>query len=248
MKTGLRRCQCANCSRRVVQLDQAAEQRKYDEAMARQRAREEALNAAWAAKEAHEEASLVKITLRIGVFLDGTGNNPFNVEMGRKCGAHHPVSGQDMDGSCKPYMQDPDSSYGGEVTNVKRLYELYLKSIDPEKVIQHELAFDKVYVEGIGTTAGEQDSLLGAALGRGETGIEARVNHAFDLIKQRLRIFHSRNPNIQIQRLIFDVFGFSRGAAAARHFACLCLNRSDNALRETLNLPDSLFARGFSKV
>ena len=249
MKNGSGGCQCAICRSRSrgPRPDQAAEQRKYDEAMARQRAREEALNTAWEAREAREEASRVKITLRIGVFFDGTGNNPFNVEMGRKCGAHHPVSEQDMDGSCKPYMQDPDSSYGGEVTNVKRLYDLYLESTAQE-IIQKKLAFDKVYIEGIGTTAGEQDSLLGAALGRGDTGIEARVNLAFDLIKQRLRIFHSRNPNIQIQRLIFDVFGFSRGAAAARHFACLCLNRSDNALRETLNLPDSLFARGFSKV
>jgi len=215
--------------------------------MARQREREDALNTAWEAREAREEASRVKITLRIGVFFDGTGNNPFNVEMGRKCGAHHPVSEQDMDGSCKPYMQDPDSSYGGEVTNVKRLYDLYLESTAQE-ILQKKLAFDKVYIDGIGTSAGEKDSMLGMALGRGETGIEARVFQAFGRIKQRLRAFHGLYPNIQIGSLIFDVFGFSRGAAAARHFACLCLDRTNSALRETLDLPNDLFARGFSKV
>lgn len=228
--------------------DPAEEQRKYDEMMARQRALEDQCNAAWEAKEAREEATHVKITLRIGVFFDGSGNNPFNVEMGRKCGAHHPVPAEDMDGSCKPYMQDPDSSYGGEVTNVKRLHELYMESIDPEEIVQKKLAYDKVYIDGIGTSAGEQDSLLGMALGRGETGIEARVHLAFDLIKRRLRSFHNDYPDFQIQSLILDVFGFSRGAAAARHFACLCLNRTNSPLRETLALPNRLFTRDFSKV
>ncbi|MGW8465954.1 phospholipase effector Tle1 domain-containing protein [Pseudomonas sp. CLCA07] len=252
MKNDYGGCQCAICRKRKLRRgprpDQAAEQRKFDEAMARQRAREEALNAAWEDKEAREEASRVKITLRIGVFFDGTGNNPFNVEMGRKCGAHHPVSEQDMDGSCKPYMQDPDSSYGGEVTNVKRLHELYMESTGLQEIIQKNQAFDKVYIDGIGTSAGEQDSLLGMALGRGETGIEARVFLAFGRIKQRLRAVHGLYPNIQIGALIFDVFGFSRGAAAARHFACLCLSKINGPLRDTLDLPDSLFARDFSKV
>ncbi|MFD2883320.1 hypothetical protein ACFS4T_12705 [Pseudomonas lini] len=48
--------------------------------------------------------------------------------------------------------------------------------------------------------------------------------------------------------MTFDVFGFSRGAAAARHFACLCLSGTNSPLRETLYLPNSLFDRGFSKV
>lgn len=223
-------------------------QAQYDEMMARQRAREEHHSAEWEAKEKREEAALANVTLRIGVFFDGTGNNPFNVEMGRKCGAHHPVSTEDMDGSCKPYMQDPDGSYGGEVTNVKRLHDLYMASADQGKIIQQKQAFDKVYVEGIGTTAGGQDSLLGMAFGRGETGIEARVFDAFGQIKRRLRNFHQVFPDIQISSLTFDVFGFSRGAAAARHFACLCLSGTNSPLRETLYLPNSLFARGFSKV
>ncbi|WP_349746738.1 DUF2235 domain-containing protein [Pseudomonas frederiksbergensis] len=244
---------CAVCRERA-QAERARRpvhrpnQAQYDEMMARQRAREEHHNAEWEAKEIREEAALANVTLRIGVFFDGTGNNPFNVEMGRKCGAHHPVSTEDMDGSCKPYMQDPDDSYGGEVTNVARLHDLYMTSTDRGKIIQQKKAFDKVYVEGIGTTAGGQDSLLGMAWGRGETGIEARVFDAFGQIKRRLRNFHQVFPDIQISSLTFDVFGFSRGAAAARHFACLCLSGTNSPLRETLYLPNSLFARGFSKV
>ncbi|RKS27563.1 putative alpha/beta hydrolase family protein DUF2235 [Pseudomonas sp. WPR_5_2] len=238
----------ARARQRVQQPSAAELQRRHGEMMARQRAREEQLIAEREAREQREEAALVKVTLRIGVFFDGTGNNPFNVEMGRKCGAHHPVSTQDMESSCKPYMRDPESSYGGEVSNVKRLYDLYTQSYDAERIIQQKRAFDKVYVEGIGTSAGAQDSLLGMAMGRGETGVEARVHYAFGQVKSRLHNFLDRFPNIQISALIFDIFGFSRGAAAARHFACLCLNRTDSSLRETLSLPDRLFARTFSKV
>ncbi|MFC6690932.1 hypothetical protein ACFQD2_07655 [Pseudomonas lini] len=49
--------------------DPAEEQRKYDEMMARQRTQAEQLNEVWEAKEAREEAAIVKVTLRIGVFL-----------------------------------------------------------------------------------------------------------------------------------------------------------------------------------
>ncbi|MDR6607817.1 phospholipase effector Tle1 domain-containing protein [Pseudomonas synxantha] len=246
---------CAVCrdqakarARQPKHWDAAEEQRKYAEMLARQRAREEQANQAWEEKKAREEAARVKVTLRIGVFFDGTGNNPFNVEMGRKCGAHHPVSEDDLDGSCKPYMRDPESSYGGEVTNVKRLHDLYREDKNVELITSNKIVFDKVYVEGIGTTAGEPDRLLGAAFGRGETGIEVRVYGAFAQVKRRLRNFHERFPDMQIQSLIFDVFGFSRGAAAARHFAYLCMVGINSPLEDTLYLPDRLFARGFSKV
>ncbi|MFD2883321.1 hypothetical protein ACFS4T_12710 [Pseudomonas lini] len=49
--------------------DPAEEQRKYDEMMARQRTQAEQLNEVWEAKEAREEAAIVKVTLRIGVFF-----------------------------------------------------------------------------------------------------------------------------------------------------------------------------------
>ncbi|EXF96447.1 hypothetical protein HK44_015990 [Pseudomonas fluorescens HK44] len=249
-------CNCAACRDRAVKklARQTAErnrktaERNREQAPDSERAQEEQYNDAWEAKQAREEAARIKITLRIGVFFDGTGNNPFNVEMGQRCGAHYPVSSEDMDSNCKPYMKDPNSSYGSDVTNIKRLHDLYSETRSVSDIQKQKLAFEKVYVEGIGTTAGEKDSLLGSAFGRGETGIEARVFQAFSEIKRRLGDFHKVNPDIQIQSLIFDVFGFSRGAAAARHFAYLCMARTGSPLRETLSLPERLFARGFSKV
>src|SRR5690606_30433241 len=85
----------------------------------------------WAEYEKHGKQPApapekIQVALRIGVFFDGTGNNASNSAMGLLCGAQHPVEPQDVDASCKPYMADPDSSYGNDVTNIKKLMELYL--------------------------------------------------------------------------------------------------------------------------
>ncbi len=78
-----------------------------------------------------------------------------------------------------------------------------------------------LYIEGIGTTTGEADSLLGMAMGRGETGVVQCVQRAFTDIGGLLNRFRGDNPDCEIVSLTFDAFGFSRGAAAARHFANL---------------------------
>ena len=54
----------------------------------------------------------VKLALRIGMFFDGTLNNATNAALGLACGAHHPIAVEDLDSNCKPYMAEPDSSYG----------------------------------------------------------------------------------------------------------------------------------------
>ncbi|MEB0182984.1 DUF2235 domain-containing protein, partial [Pseudomonas sp. CCC3.2] len=94
-----------------------------------------------------------------------TCNNASNTAMGIMCGAHHPIQPQDLDASCKPYMADPDSSYGNDLSNVAKLHDLYQA---PEALEQGELweqssyAYRKIYVNGIGTVVGEKDSKLGS--------------------------------------------------------------------------------------
>lgn len=178
----------------------------------------------WAEYEKHGKepappAEKVKIALRVGLFFDGTGNNASNSTLGVVCGAHHPVRQEDLDASCKPYMSDPGSSYGNDVSNVKRLSELYLAppSLDGEG--QQKRASRVLYIDGIGTTAGEKDSLIGSGTGRGDTGVEGRVQQAFGRIKTLIKRLLEENPDCEINSLTFDAFGFSRGAAAARHFA-----------------------------
>ncbi|AZD60364.1 Secreted protein Hcp [Pseudomonas chlororaphis subsp. aurantiaca] len=171
------------------------------------------------AKEPAPPPEKVQVTLRIGVFFDGTGNNASNSAMGQICGAQHAIEAKDIDGSCKPYMRDPESSYGNDVSNVKRLSDLYYSNQTPEGEGLQKRAFHSIYIEGIGTRAGEKDSLITSGTGRGETGVLGCVQRAFLEIKEYISGIHEENSEAEITSLIFDTFGFSRGAAAARHFA-----------------------------
>ncbi len=116
-------------------------------------------------------------------------------------------------------MRDPESSYGNDVSNVKRLSDLYYSTQKPEGEGLQKRAFHSIYIEGIGTQTGEKDSLITSGTGRGGTGVLGCVQKAFIEIKQRIGLFFEQNPDSEISSLAFDAFGFSRGAAAARHFA-----------------------------
>lgn len=159
------------------------------------------------------------VALRIGVFFDGTLNNAGNAASGLLCGAHHPIRPEDVDASCKPYMADPEGSYGNDVSNVFRLYELYPANKDVKEEGSATLALRSLYVDGIGTQSGSQDSFGNAATGRGETGVASKVQNAFSRLKVLIKQVVDQNPGSEITSLTFDTFGFSRGAAAARHFA-----------------------------
>ncbi|MFC5694683.1 T6SS phospholipase effector Tle1-like catalytic domain-containing protein [Pseudomonas sp. GCM10022186] len=164
------------------------------------------------------EAKL-RIALRIGVFFDGTYNNATNAAQGLLCGAQHAITEDDLDASCKPYMRDPESSYGNDVTNIKLLHDLYPNTPTLRSHNDVSQAHRRIYIEGIGTRAGEADSLFGAGTGRGATGVEGKVRQAFEDIRSTCYDFIDENPDYEIESLTLDIFGFSRGAAAARHFA-----------------------------
>lgn len=143
------------------------------------------------------------LAVRIGVFFDGTANNQHNAELGatRRAAGQFVVSG---------------SSYSNDVSNIARLQRLY----------RHELAADKqgcasfsVYIEGVGTTCGKFDAPAGLILGRGRTGLLAKVQKALVEVRNALVAVQKANPGRPLRKLGIDLFGFSRGAAAARHFA-----------------------------
>ncbi|AIC19627.1 hypothetical protein EY04_12180 [Pseudomonas chlororaphis] len=171
------------------------------------------------AKEPAPPPEKVQVALRIGVFFDGTGNNASNSAMGQICGAQNPIEARDIDGSCKPYMRDPESSYGNGVSNIKLLRELYYAPQKTEGEGLKRCAYRAIYIEGIGTKAGEKDSLITSGTGRGDTGVSGCVQRAFREIEEHINDVQKENPESEITSLTFDAFGFSRGAAAARHFA-----------------------------
>lgn len=153
--------------------DQEAEHRSYDHIAQADAARYQKGFEYYEQQQQEERAKKFDLSLRIGVFFDGTGNNASNVFDGIRCGAHHPVRAEDLEGSCKPYMADSERSYGNDLSNVAKLFGLYTSSLKLVGHDKHKNAYGKLYLEGIGTQVAEKDSLLGSGAGRGGTGVEA---------------------------------------------------------------------------
>ncbi|WP_297836899.1 DUF2235 domain-containing protein [Pseudomonas sp.] len=195
---------------------------------------------------AKERAAKIKVFLVIGVFFDGTGNNASNTELGIACGAHHPIEPEDLDASCKPYMADPNSSYGNDFTNVRKLSDLYFAPDKLQPDDQGKIAYRKIYVDGIGTIAGEKDSFIGLSSGRGETGAAERVASVFDRVNRIVQDIYKANNNYEIIGILFDTFGFSRGAAAARHFATEVARGNRGPLKYVLNSNKDAFSPTFA--
>lgn len=139
--------------------------------------------------------SCPRVTLEIGVFFDGTGNNIANAGRGG------------------------EGSYANARSNVALLSRLYKNR--PEHWIRNSCGayarkFGRIYKDGIGTIAGGGDSTFpGQAMGMGDYGVEARV---YEACLEVGRMIDRLSPGVEPLEIILDVFGFSRGAAAARYF------------------------------
>lgn len=181
------------------------------------------------------------VTLTIGVFFDGTGNNVENTNLRlEKCKperygleAHELATFSEKCMTKRGYSDTAATSYLGYYTNIHWLNVLYKKDlIVPEHVTEAQRA---IYIEGIGTEKNEKDSTFGLVLGKYGTGVITKTDRAVDLIKKEIVDFVAKNDmkSIVIAKIQFDIFGFSRGAAAARHFANR-VNDEDPALVEAI--------------
>ncbi|WP_150301749.1 PAAR domain-containing protein [Pseudomonas profundi] len=215
-------------------------------------------------EEEEEERELPlqqRITLRVGMFFDGTGNNLGNAAFTAECRRQdlHEFDEQtlthirqlcetydyrDTDGDGR-YDQLPGSSYGNERSNVALLYDLYEDQSDAVVEPTAVQASLKVYIDGIGTTGGSDDVRWGQATGKGKTGIVARVQESPSLVTGTLRRLVNGNPKLLIEKIEFDIFGFSRGAAAARHFANEVLKPNGGVFAAQLNEGLPAMAPGF---
>lgn len=199
------------------------------------------------------QASSAPITLRVGVFFDGTGNNRYNVVSAEPC--HAWAAGADPDDwgerLCRALGFEgqssvPGSSYGGELSNIAHLYALYRDNAAEVMAPGQGEACLSVYVEGVGTTYGEDDSLYAQGTGLSSSGALARVQQTPALIVQRLSLLAQHNPGMTVARVVLDLFGFSRGAAQARHFANDLLKGAQSLLAAQLPVGDALLAPGFA--
>ena len=201
-------------------------------------------------EEEEEEEELIAdsrqaITLRVGFFFDGTGDNADNVARGNQCRASQlgldSQDAQNLLDHCLPHQMDPMSSYGREMTNIARLYELY--SDDSMRTLQREGSEAKlrIYIDGVGTSANHPDKVFpDMALGRGKEGVVEKVFKSTNIFNERARSFLIRNPELKFKDIEIDVFGFSRGAAAARHFVNDLRRGRNSQLAQTLRGEESL--------
>lgn len=153
------------------------------------------------------------IDVVIGVFFDGTNNNKYNIAYGKD---------KSHDKEVKEWQEkETHDSYTSDYTNIKHLWEAYYQNLS--KYI------GRVYIEGVGTyepeenglSSGKDDSSMAGATGRdgfSNTGIDAKLKRAQNLIKESINKMVGEQENLRIKSLTLDIFGFSRGAATARCF------------------------------
>jgi len=174
--------------------------------------------------------------VRIGVFFDGTGNNRVNSQIGADCQAMAEIYKGAHIKECAGRHSDPSSSYSNDLTNIARLADLYKHQPRALNEGIGLVAYESIYVSGIGTTSRGRDSRLsGQGFGRGNTGVLAKVANSVKKINLFLGAFELHNPGCVIAGLQFDLFGFSRGAAAARHLANEILKQSQGLLGPVLD-------------
>lgn len=171
-----------------------------------------------AAQEPEEETKTEKkLHIEVGIFTDGTGNNAGNIDIYREklkklCLDPH-ERGEVGTKECSLRLAlMMGASYGSEKTNVFKLFNSYREGTREEK--QRTVRVSSIYTSGVGTSTGEDDSLISSATGVGETGILNQADTALEQVVQRIKLY---TVTQEIEKLTIDVFGFSRGAATARH-------------------------------
>lgn len=196
----------------------AAERAEAAERKARQSEPEQR---AQAAKKKRE------ITLTIGVFFDGTGNNANNsgARQAACSGEHFGMNNAEATSGLEQCLRlnqgvsgTAAGSYIGYYSNVHWLHALYSTDF-PSSIEQGQYA---VYIEGIGTEDGAGDSTYGMGTGRGDTGVVKKTDRAIAALAAAIKDYLAKPSEVDagiVRQLQFDIFGFSRGAAAARHFA-----------------------------
>ncbi|EII3003502.1 DUF2235 domain-containing protein [Vibrio cholerae] len=226
------------------------------------------------------------ITLRVGMFFDGTANNTYSAQWGKqqlenyyrkwkaKYDAECEINSKSGNGTkkevpitalsndCFTYpkkdnfilslfkndegeMETVAGSASNELTNVQKLYELFLRNEYSSELNTFNYA---EYVTGIGTgnstaiAPADESIVVGQGLGIGKYGVTAKVTTGIQTLSQNIeRVASTFVKKLEvvvdgIEKLQFDVFGFSRGAAAARHFINVVLDGENGEFAKTFTL------------
>uniref|UniRef100_UPI0040481A86 T6SS phospholipase effector Tle1-like catalytic domain-containing protein n=2 Tax=Flavobacterium sp. TaxID=239 RepID=UPI0040481A86 len=172
------------------------------------------------------------IDFTFGVIIDGTLNNLYNSEARQKFEEKHGVAKsqkQVKKTGEEKYRYIDESSYENDLSNPAIIYKNYIQD---EYNPNHPVFV--IYTEGIGTKTkpNEQgtleaedyknDDMIGYGLGTtaifSNTGIKKKVRQACEEIAKKITEVIGKKPDYVVGTITVDVFGFSRGAAAARNF------------------------------
>ncbi|RMU68708.1 hypothetical protein ALP23_04563 [Pseudomonas syringae pv. apii] len=176
-----------------------------------------------------------RVTARVGIFFDGTGNNRFNSQIGADCQALIEINEGQHIKACAGRHVQPGSSYNNDPSNIARLVDIYRLQPVAENDGDGLKVYYPIYVSGAGTTSGGRDSVWpGQSFGRGATGVISKVENAFKKLASVLKAFPRDNPDCVLDALELDVFGFSRGAASARHLVNEILKQRSGMLEPIL--------------
>ncbi len=164
-----------------------------------------------------EEEDRPKVRVEAGIFFDGTGNNRNNTQTYQRqmdeCLTANAAGAISEEECSSELSQVMEGSYLNAETNVSKLERMYQQGqFQSEEWAQ--IYQTSIYVSGVGTKSGVPDDGPSMGLGLGEQGILKKIDQGCgDLAIDIFRLVSD-----PIDELILDVFGFSRGAAAARHF------------------------------
>jgi hypothetical protein len=155
--------------------------------------------------ESNETLKGVKVFASI--FFDGTKNNRNNTF--RRLDKDTNSNTSEKSKTVYKETKETDSSYENGYSNVAILEMMNIMN-KKDRIVSK-------YIEGEGTEDDQKGKTMGYAFGSGSTGIPAKVNKGFNSIKTEINSVFD-NTKEYVRELTINVFGFSRGAAAARSF------------------------------
>lgn len=164
-------------------------------------------------KKPDPDPGKVGVKVKAAIFFDGTGNNQSNIKKRLKDSSYM-VPG-------RLTSDDSRASYAQYYSNVAILYFMHKKKVPGERIAS-------LYVEGIGTINDGDDDTPGGGFGSGPTGIVDRVTEGINNLRDAISDLYNPSKREYLEELTVYTFGFSRGAAAARHF---CARRANSCGR-----------------
>ena len=164
----------------------------------------------------HSEVHLNINHVEFNIFFDGTWNSKKNSDHYNNAANREKADFKDAKKQKKFY--NLGTSFARAPTGVDQMHRA---SIDNDHCII------SLYVDGAGTVtwgedhkwnkAPKKDAVVGASFGWMSTGVEAKLSQMFEQIRDKLDALHN-TKQLKFNSIMFNVYGFSRGAATARIF------------------------------